>query len=120
MPALKNPMPRVMPVFDQELVRARSNRERRRKERGRPVNRTNEPYEMPTEWRADAACVGELETMFAAASGPMAEQAKRVCAGCPVVEECLDYALKTRQDFGVWGGMDELDRRRLRRRGGRK
>ena len=37
--------------------------------------------------------------------------AKRVCAGCEVVVECRDYALATRQPFGVWGGLDEEERR---------
>ncbi len=42
-----------------------------------------------------------------------AEAAKAVCAGCPVRDECLDYALASRQRFGVWGGMSEQERRRL-------
>jgi WhiB family redox-sensing transcriptional regulator len=39
--------------------------------------------------------------------------AKRVCAVCPVQRECLDYALRVREPFGIWGGLSEPERRRL-------
>jgi len=39
--------------------------------------------------------------------------AKRVCAACPVRQECLDYALRVREPFGIWGGLNETERRRL-------
>jgi WhiB family redox-sensing transcriptional regulator len=42
--------------------------------------------------------------------------AKAVCAECPVTAECLDYAERTRTEPGVWGGLGEGDRRRLRER----
>jgi WhiB family redox-sensing transcriptional regulator len=41
-----------------------------------------------------------------------------VCAGCSVLEECRDYALRTRQPYGVWGGLDEEQRRALWRSAG--
>jgi WhiB family redox-sensing transcriptional regulator len=44
-----------------------------------------------------------------------AEQAKAVCASCPVRVQCLDWALATGQDAGIWGGTTEDDRRTLRR-----
>lgn len=40
----------------------------------------------------------------------------RICAGCPVRAECLDYALESRQRYGIWGGTTERERRRLRHR----
>jgi WhiB family redox-sensing transcriptional regulator len=40
--------------------------------------------------------------------------AKQVCAACPVTDECLIYALATRQEFGVWGGFGEDELRQLR------
>lgn len=43
------------------------------------------------------------------------EQAKRICSGCQVVGECLDYALATNQDSGIWGGLSEDERRDIRR-----
>jgi WhiB family redox-sensing transcriptional regulator len=42
-------------------------------------------------------------------------RAKEVCGQCPVNRDCLDYALETNQDSGIWGGTSEEDRRVLRR-----
>lgn len=71
------------------------------------------------DWKADAACRDlDISIFFPdseSASGPALE----VCAGCPVREQCLDFALRTRQNDGVWGGHTETDRRRLRRKMGR-
>jgi WhiB family redox-sensing transcriptional regulator len=44
------------------------------------------------------------------------EQAKAVCRRCPVVQSCLDWALRSGQDSGVWGGLSEDERRALKRR----
>lgn len=43
-------------------------------------------------------------------------RAKEVCGECPVKVDCLDYALETNQDSGIWGGTSEEERRTLRRR----
>ncbi len=43
------------------------------------------------------------------------ERAKEVCGECPVSSECLEYALETNQDSGIWGGLDEEQRRAIRR-----
>lgn len=42
-------------------------------------------------------------------------QAKQICARCPVNLECLEYALRTDQQYGIWGGKNEKERRQLRR-----
>lgn len=44
------------------------------------------------------------------------EHAKKVCAECKVTRECLDFALASNQDSGVWGGLSEDERRAIRRR----
>ena len=44
-----------------------------------------------------------------------AEEAKEVCAGCPVRQPCLEWALQDRERFGVWGGLTERERRRMLR-----
>lgn len=44
------------------------------------------------------------------------DRAKEVCGECPVKVDCLDYALETNQDSGIWGGTSEEERRNLRRR----
>ncbi len=67
-------------------------------------------------WRVDAACRDlDVDVFFPEPEGDTGP-AKAVCAGCPVREECLEFALASRQDDGVWGGLDEHERRRLRRR----
>ena len=52
--------------------------------------------------------------MFFPGRGESAEPARRVCAGCPVREPCLDYALRHGITHGIWGGLAERDRRALR------
>jgi WhiB family redox-sensing transcriptional regulator len=71
-------------------------------------------------WLSDAACIGEDPELFfpIGTSAPAAEQsrrAKRICHPCPVRAECLEWSLATYQDAGVWGGLDEEERREIRR-----
>ena len=66
------------------------------------------------------ACqAAEPELFFPlSAAGPAVAQvaaAKAVCRGCPVRAECLDYAMQTAQDHGIWGGTTEEERRQARR-----
>jgi WhiB family redox-sensing transcriptional regulator len=70
----------------------------------------------PDEWRKDAACRDLDTAVFFPETEDETATAKAVCATCPVREACLQFALVTRQDDGVWGGLDENERRRLRRR----
>ncbi|WP_060903512.1 WhiB family transcriptional regulator [Streptomyces europaeiscabiei] len=75
------------------------------------------------EWLRRAACVGEDPELFfpVGTTGPAIDDvaaAKRVCAGCPVRRECLDWALGNGQTAGVWGGMGEEDRTEMLRRAG--
>lgn len=72
----------------------------------------------PLSWRDDAACRERPDVDFF----PFPEdvhaigRAKEVCANCPVVEECLVYAIRTRQGDGVWGGLTPKERAKLRRK----
>jgi WhiB family redox-sensing transcriptional regulator len=80
---------------------------------------TAEPDE--EEWRHDAACANEGTDLFfpVGESGSalvQAEQAKLICRRCPVRDDCLQFALTNREDFGVWGGLSEAERRALKRR----
>jgi WhiB family redox-sensing transcriptional regulator len=77
-------------------------------------------------WLTEAACVGEDPELFfpVGSTGPALEDvaaAKRVCARCPVIADCLAYALGSGQTSGVWGGTDEQERADLlRAAGGRR
>lgn len=75
-----------------------------------------ETERMITSWREAAACRGMDASIFFPDSEEDAGPARAICAACPVREECLDFALTSRQDEGVWGGLTETERRRLRRR----
>ena len=74
-----------------------------------------------TEWRELSACRDSDPNLFfpTGSTGPAGDQielATAICAQCSVQEECLQYALETNQEAGVWGGYAEDDRRRLRKR----
>jgi len=65
-------------------------------------------------WQDKGACVGRPSAIFFPRRGENASRAKAVCAGCPVRDECLEYALANGERFGVWGGKSERERRRIR------
>lgn len=71
-------------------------------------------------WRALASCRDSAPDLFfpIGATGLALDQieaAKTICAHCPVEPECLEFALETNQEAGVWGGTSEDERRHLRR-----
>lgn len=73
------------------------------------------------DWRHSALCRDEDPELFfpVGNSGPallQIEEAKAVCMRCPVREQCLEFALSSGQDAGVWGGLSEDERRSLKRR----
>ena len=74
-------------------------------------------------WQFDAACRGEDSTLFFAPNyfekreekEAREARAKAICARCPVRDPCLAYALRIREPHGIWGGLNELERRQLLR-----
>jgi WhiB family redox-sensing transcriptional regulator len=72
--------------------------------------------ENPLAWQADALCSQTDPEAFFPEKGGSTRDAKRICAQCNVKSECLEYALKNDERFGIWGGLSERERRRLRRR----
>lgn len=71
-------------------------------------------------WRHHAACLGQDPELFfpIGTTGPaldQTERAKAVCQYCPVITDCLEWAVATRQEAGVWGGLTDDERRTLRR-----
>ena len=75
-----------------------------------------------SEWQLQGACRGVDEQVFFAPDPPQETRgarlrrlvaAKRVCAGCCVRELCRSYALENEEEFGVWGGLSELERKHL-------
>jgi WhiB family redox-sensing transcriptional regulator len=67
------------------------------------------------EWQERALCAQTDPEAFFPEKGGSTREAKRICQGCDVRAECLDYALAHDERFGIWGGLSERERRRLRR-----
>lgn len=66
-------------------------------------------------WMVDARCLDADPEAFFPEKGGSTREAKRICADCPVAEPCLEYALANDERFGIWGGLSERERRRVRR-----
>lgn len=69
-------------------------------------------------WVERGACRGVDPALFFPGVGVTADAVRAVCAGCPVTAECLDYALRNGEHYGIWGGTSERERRRMRREQG--
>ena len=67
-------------------------------------------------WQERALCAETDPEAFFPEKGGSTREAKKICTGCEVKAECLEYALFNDERFGIWGGLSERERRRLRRR----
>lgn len=67
-------------------------------------------------WQERALCAQTDPEAFFPEKGGSTREAKKVCQGCEVRAECLDYALANDERFGIWGGLSERERRKLKRR----
>jgi WhiB family transcriptional regulator, redox-sensing transcriptional regulator len=73
-----------------------------------------------TDWRAVGACLGADPDLFfpiavGDAAGAQVQRALRICGGCQVRQQCLDFAVRTGESHGIWGGTTPDDRVRARR-----
>ena len=66
-------------------------------------------------WQDRALCSQTDPEAFFPEKGGSTREAKKVCRGCEVRAECLEYALERDERFGIWGGLSERERRRLKR-----
>ena len=71
---------------------------------------------MDNDWMARGNCRAVDPAVFFPSDGVGVEIARQICQGCPVKQQCLDYAIYHRIDHGVWGGASERERRRIARR----
>ncbi len=67
------------------------------------------------QWQERALCAQTDPEAFFPEKGGSTREAKRICLGCEVKDACLDYALAHDERFGIWGGLSERERRRLKR-----
>jgi WhiB family redox-sensing transcriptional regulator len=83
------------------------------------ITMISEPIEsesaLPGAWQDEANCLGVDPDLFFPERGASTREAKEVCRGCVVRDECLEFALANGEKFGIWGGMSERERRRIRR-----
>jgi WhiB family redox-sensing transcriptional regulator len=70
----------------------------------------------PLAWQSDALCAQTDPEAFFPEKGGSTRDAKKICASCEVRAQCLEYALQNDERFGIWGGLSERERRKLRRR----
>ncbi len=75
-----------------------------------------EPEETVLGWQERALCAQTDPEAFFPEKGGSTREAKKVCTGCDVRSECLEYALEHDERFGIWGGLSERERRKLKRR----
>ncbi|WP_110588509.1 WhiB family transcriptional regulator [Microbacterium suaedae] len=66
-------------------------------------------------WQSEALCAQTDPEAFFPEKGGSTRDAKRICESCEVRSECLEYALQNDERFGIWGGLSERERRRLKR-----
>lgn len=69
----------------------------------------------PVEWQANARCSEVEPEIFFPERGGSSKAARAVCSKCDVRAQCLEYALNNKEQFGIWGGTSERERRRLRK-----
>ena len=74
-----------------------------------------DPATTDDQWQERALCAQTDPEAFFPEKGGSTREAKRICLGCEVRDECLDYALAHDERFGIWGGLSERERRRLKR-----
>ncbi|TWP48362.1 WhiB family transcriptional regulator [Lentzea tibetensis] len=68
------------------------------------------------DWQERALCAQTDPEAFFPEKGGSTREAKRICLGCEVRSECLEYALQHDERFGIWGGLSERERRKLKKR----
>ncbi|GAB2982937.1 hypothetical protein GCM10027282_22320 [Frigoribacterium salinisoli] len=72
--------------------------------------------EDPLAWQVDSLCAQTDPEAFFPEKGGSTRDAKKICASCDVRAQCLEYALRNDERFGIWGGLSERERRKLRKR----
>ena len=72
--------------------------------------------EVEMSWQERSLCAQTDPEAFFPEKGGSTREAKKVCVGCEVRAECLEYALAHDERFGIWGGLSERERRKLKKR----
>ena len=70
---------------------------------------------LSSSWQERALCAQTDPEAFFPEKGGSTRDAKRVCLSCDVRVECLEYAMEQDERFGIWGGLSERERRRMKK-----
>ena len=76
----------------------------------------SDPATAENQWQDRALCAQTDPEAFFPEKGGSTREAKKVCVGCDVRSECLEYALENDERVGIWGGLSERERRKLKKR----
>jgi WhiB family redox-sensing transcriptional regulator len=87
---------------------------------GRGMQRITTKLLQPVEWQSGARCVEVDPEIFFPERGGSSRAARAVCDLCKVRADCLEYALNNKEQFGIWGGTSERERRRIRKERARR
>ena len=66
-------------------------------------------------WTEEANCKGADADVFFPERGASTRKAKSICRACTVQDDCLEFAIENSEKFGIWGGLSERERRRIKR-----
>ncbi|MDZ4046093.1 MAG: WhiB family transcriptional regulator [Rhodoglobus sp.] len=80
------------------------------------VRQRVEDDDNPLAWQSDSLCAQTDPEAFFPEKGGSTRDAKKICSSCEVRTQCLEYALENDERFGIWGGLSERERRKLRKR----
>jgi WhiB family redox-sensing transcriptional regulator len=83
---------------------------------GVPGVRQPDAEDNPLAWQTDSLCAQTDPEAFFPEKGGSTRDAKKICGSCEVRSRCLEYALENDERFGIWGGLSERERRKLRKR----
>jgi WhiB family redox-sensing transcriptional regulator len=82
----------------------------------RQPDRVEQLADNPLAWQTDSLCAQTDPEAFFPEKGGSTRDAKKICGSCEVRDHCLEYALENDERFGIWGGLSERERRKLRKR----
>lgn len=82
---------------------------------GIPGVRRDGEDDNPLAWQSDSLCAQTDPEAFFPEKGGSTRDAKKICESCDVAAQCLEYALANDERFGIWGGLSERERRKLRK-----
>lgn len=114
--AVQPALPNAKPIDERFLNSAEADRRLRQQLKETPAMTTSAYDESdPLAWQQDGLCGQTDPEAFYPEKGGSTRDAKRVCGRCAVRAACLEYALDNDERFGIWGGLSERERRRLKR-----